>query len=68
MRKILSIIIIFSSFNLLACPFCATDTASEIRSQLFGPDFLTNLSIGILPFVIFAIITIIVWKSGNKIK
>jgi hypothetical protein len=33
-----------------ACPLCDSDTGRQVRANLFGPDFGTNLATVLLPF------------------
>lgn len=68
LKTILVLLILFLPVSLIACPFCTTDTASEIRAQIFGSDFLINLFTGISPFIVFGIITAAIYKSGKNLK
>lgn len=36
-----------------ACPLCASETGIRVRREIFGPDLWWNLSVSILPFVVF---------------
>lgn len=40
--------------------------AAEIRGSLFGPDFGFNLFTTFLPFFVFALITILIFRGGKK--
>ncbi len=51
-----------------ACPFCNSDSAAEVRTTLFGPDLIFNLSVTILPFIIFSLIGIGIYTGGFKLK
>lgn len=68
MRRILVFLFMMLPFTLLACPFCASDTATEIRAQILGSDFIENLLAGLSPFVVFALITGLVYKSAKNLK
>ena len=37
-----------------ACPVCATALGEQVRSGIFGPDFLSNLLAIMLPFPVLA--------------
>ena len=45
----------------LACPLCHTDTGKQVRAGIFGPDFGFNLVVTIIPFVIFLVITALIY-------
>jgi hypothetical protein len=66
MKLFLFLGMLFLSTAVAACPFCNSKTATQIRSSLFGRDFLFNLSVSLLPFVIFYLITYLIYNGGWK--
>lgn len=65
MKILLTLILLLFSVFTMACPFCDSDTADDIRALILGPDLLLNVFTVILPFIVFGILTIIVYKSGK---
>jgi hypothetical protein len=70
MKKKLIFFLLLASISTIssACPFCNTQTAAEIRASLFGPDFFYYLMASLLPFLIFVIIILLIYKGGYKTK
>jgi hypothetical protein len=70
-KLIFFLLLMFISTISFACPFCNTQSASEIRASLFGPDFLLYMVAILLPFIIFTIIILILLnrtKINKQIK
>jgi hypothetical protein len=36
--------------QVMACPFCSTDTGKQVRAEIFGEDFALNVARTLLPF------------------
>ena len=57
----------------LACSLCHTETGKQVRSGIFGPDFGFNLLVTVMPFVIFLVITALIYfgvpghRNGSKV-
>jgi hypothetical protein len=39
---------------LILCPVCVSDTGQQVRAAIFGPDFLFNVAVAFVPFVVMA--------------
>lgn len=68
MKAIFLIVAVTISLAGKACPFCNSKTAREIRASLFGADFLFNLSVTLLPFIIFSAIACFIYYGGFPVK
>lgn len=42
----------------LGCPLCYTETAEQVRAGIFNQGFFSNLGPILLPFVVFAVISL----------
>lgn len=64
MKFILLSFFLLLTYATQACPFCNSETATEIRASLFGPDLAFNLVVTIFPFIIFSVIVYIIYHGG----
>lgn len=60
---LLGTVILFPA-GLLACPFCNTPTGKLIRRSILENDFLRHLVIGVLPFLVLALILFGLRRAG----
>ena len=56
---------LLTSASVVACPFCNSATSKEVRASLFGPDLPYNLLVTIIPFVIFALIVLLIYYGDR---
>jgi hypothetical protein len=68
MKPILFFLLTLFSLQSVACPFCNSTTARQIRASLFGEDVWFNLAITVLPFVLFAAIAFFIYHGGLPAK
>jgi len=61
-NKYLPIFVMLTS-SVMACPFCGTKTSGDIRAVAFGQDMTYNITVSIIPFVIFGIVTYFIYKG-----
>ncbi len=66
MKLLLTSTLSLPAFLANACPFCDSKTAADIRSQLFGPDFLFNAGVTVAPFLVVFLITYFIYHGGWK--
>lgn len=64
---LLIMVLIHSSFSVLACPLCDSERAEQIREAIFGADFFMNIGMILLPFIIFLIITLLICYGKLKL-
>ncbi|MGV3486762.1 MAG: hypothetical protein ACO1RT_20270 [Planctomycetaceae bacterium] len=57
-----------ASHALVACPFCGSSTAEQVRAGIFNPDFGYHLSAAFAPFsVLIAVLFLIYhWPSLRR--
>jgi hypothetical protein len=63
MKTIVFTFLMLLSLGTKACPFCNSTTAKEIRASLFGRDLYFNLSVTILPFLLFSVIVYLIHQG-----
>jgi hypothetical protein len=62
MKKTLPIYItLFCAITASACPVCSSPRATQVRHYLFGPELTGNMFALVLPFLIFAAVTVCVY-------
>lgn len=49
-----------------ACPTCAQGIRQKVYAEVFGPDFVQNLGLTALPFVVLAGIAIAVHRAPGR--
>jgi hypothetical protein len=44
-----------------ACTVCHTEKGEQVRSAIFGADFLFHLTVTVIPFVLFLVLTALIY-------
>ena len=57
-------LIIFKALTSVACTLCDSARSLQLKQAIFNDDLLKNVSIIILPFLIFIIINLLIYKGG----